>query len=157
MRLSAVQKIVGLLFGAGFGFVLAAANLHEYDTIHKMLRLDEFDVFLLMGAAIGTSLPLLWWLEKRRTKTALAGPLTLSRSKPTRQHVVGGALFGIGWAVSGTCPAPALVMLVSGAGLAVITIIGLFVGINLRDAQVNRNSGAATAADGEHRNLARVS
>jgi len=148
--------VFGLLFGAGFGFVLAAANLHEYDTIHKMLRLEEIDVFLLMGGAIGTSLPLLWWLERRRTRTVLGGPLLLSRSKPRREHVIGGALFGIGWAVSGTCPAPALVMLVSGAGLAAVTIVGLFVGLNLRDAQVRRADGAAAAADGEHREIARV-
>ncbi|MEY2968886.1 MAG: hypothetical protein RIQ64_1513, partial [Actinomycetota bacterium] len=151
MKTSTAHKVLGLLFGAGFGFVLAAANLHEYDTIHKMLRLEEIDVFLLMGGAIGTSLPLLWWLERRRANTALGGPLFLSRSKPRREHVFGGALFGIGWAVSGTCPAPALVMLVSGAGLAAVTIAGLFVGLNLRDAQVRRNAGAATAADGEHR------
>jgi uncharacterized membrane protein YedE/YeeE len=153
MKSSTAHKVLGLLFGAGFGFVLAAANLHEYDTIHKMLRLEEIDVFLLMGGAIGTSLPLLWWLERRRTNTALGGPLFLSRSKPRREHVVGGALFGIGWAVSGTCPAPALVMLVSGAGLAAVTITGLFVGLNLRDVQVRRNAGAATAADGEHREV----
>ena len=153
MKSSTAHKVLGLLFGAGFGFVLAAANLHEYDTIHKMLRLEEIDVFLLMGGAIGTSLPLLWWLERRRANTVLGGPLLLSRSKPRREHIVGGALFGIGWAVSGTCPAPALVMLVSGAGLAAVTITGLFVGLNLRDAHVRRNAGVATAADGEHRDV----
>lgn len=154
MKSSTAHKVLGLLFGAGFGFVLAAANLHEYDTIHKMLRLEEIDVFLLMGGAIGTSLPLLWWLERRRANTVIGGPLLLSRSKPRREHVVGGALFGVGWAVSGTCPAPALVMLVSGAGLAAVTITGLFVGLNLRDAHVHRNAGVATAADGEHREVA---
>ncbi|MEY4158523.1 MAG: hypothetical protein RL743_1018 [Actinomycetota bacterium] len=153
MKSSTAHKVLGLLFGAGFGFVLAAANLHEYDTIHKMLRLEEIDVFLLMGGAIGTSLPLLWWLERRRANTVIGGPLLLSRSKPRREHVVGGALFGVGWAVSGTCPAPALVMLVSGAGLAAVTITGLFVGLNLRDAHVRRNAGVATAADGEHRDV----
>ena len=149
-------KIIGLLFGAGFGFVLAAANLHEYDTIHKMLRLEEIDVFLLMGGAIGVSLPLLWWLERRKTTTVLGGRLALSRSKPQRHHIIGGALFGIGWAVSGTCPAPALVMLVSGAGLAAITIVGLFIGLNLRDAQVRRGAGTTTAGDGEHRAAVKV-
>lgn len=156
MRRNLWFKVMGLLFGAGFGFVLAAANLHEYDTIHKMLRLEEFDVFLLMGAAIGTSLPLLWLLERSGTRTALAGQLALSRSKPQRHHVVGGALFGIGWAVSGTCPAPALVMFVSGAGLAIVTIIGLFAGLNLRDAQVRRSQTQHTAGDGEHRELTQV-
>jgi uncharacterized membrane protein YedE/YeeE len=154
MTNATAHKIVGLLFGAGFGFVLAAANLHEYTTIHNMLSLEEFDVFLLMGAAIGVSLPLLWIFEKRKVKTALAGTLSLSRSKPQRHHVVGGALFGIGWAVSGTCPAPALVMLASGAGLAAVTIVGLFIGLGLRDAQTARGqSGGPTQGDGEHRTV----
>lgn len=153
MNRSGAFKVVGLLFGAGFGFVLAAANLHEYNTIHNMLLLKEFDVFLLMGAAIGTSLPLLWFFERRHTRTALAGELALSRSRPQRHHVIGGILFGIGWSVSGTCPAPALVMLVSGAGLAILTIVGLFVGLNVRDAHVRRNAIGHTVGDGEHRHV----
>lgn len=153
MKPATAHKIVGLLFGAGFGFVLAAANLHEYSTIHSMLSLEEFDVFLLMGAAIGVSLPLLALLERNKAKTVLAGTLSLSRSPVKRQNVVGGALFGVGWALSGTCPAPALVMLASGAGLAVITIAGLFIGLGLRDAQTSRASSATVTGDGEHRNI----
>jgi uncharacterized membrane protein YedE/YeeE len=156
MKSSTAHKIIGLLFGAGFGFVLAAANLHEYKTIHDMLSLEEFDVFLLMGGAIGVSLPLLWILERNKTKTVLAGTLTLSRSPIKRQNVIGGALFGVGWAVSGTCPAPALVMLASGAGLAAVTIAGLFIGLGLRDAQTSRKSGSAVAGDGEHRDIVAV-
>lgn len=156
MKSSTAHKIIGLLFGAGFGFVLAAANLHEYKTIHDMLSLEEFDVFLLMGGSIGVSLPLLWILERNKTKTVLAGTLTLSRSPIKRQNVIGGALFGVGWAVSGTCPAPALVMLASGAGLAAVTIAGLFIGLGLRDAQTSRKSGSAVAGDGEHRDIVAV-
>jgi uncharacterized membrane protein YedE/YeeE len=152
MKSSTKFNIIGLLFGAGFGFVLAAANLHEYTTIHNMLSLEEFDVFGLMGLAIGTSLPLLAIFERAKVKTVLAGTLSLSRSKVQKHHVVGGAIFGIGWAVSGTCPAPALVMLASGAGLAAVTIAGLFVGLGLRDAQTSRATGSsATQGDGEHR------
>ena len=152
MKSSTKFNIIGLLFGAGFGFVLAAANLHEYTTIHNMLSLEEFDVFGLMGLAIGTSLPLLAIFERAKVKTALAGTLSLSRSKVQKHHVVGGAIFGIGWAVSGTCPAPALVMLASGAGLAAVTIAGLFVGLGLRDAQTSRaTGGSVTQGDGEHR------
>jgi len=157
MNRSAKLNLVGLLFGAGFGFVLAAANLHEYATIHNMLSLEQFDVFGLMGGAIGLSLPLLWILERRGTRPALGGTRTLARSKPQRHHIVGGALFGIGWALSGTCPAPALVMLASGAGLAIVTVTGLFVGLGLRDAQTSRTNGTATAGDGEHREVVTTS
>ena len=71
-----------------------------------MLRLDEPDVYLLMASAILVSAPLLWILERRRVTTALGGQVSLSRSRPERHHVKGGALFGLGWAIAGTCPAP---------------------------------------------------
>ncbi|MEY2960019.1 MAG: hypothetical protein RLZZ01_2587 [Actinomycetota bacterium] len=145
------MNVIGGLFGAGFGFVLAAAQLHEFDTIHKTLRLAEFDVFLLMGLAIGVSLPLLLVLERRGTTTVFGGKLTLSRSKIERHHIVGGALFGTGWAIAGTCPAPALAMLSSGAMYGAIAVVGLFIGLALRDRQTS--AAAATIGDGEHRDL----
>jgi uncharacterized protein len=145
-------NVIGLLFGAGFGFVLGAANLHEYDTIHRTLRLQEPDVFLLMGGAIGVSLPLLWWLERRGMQTPFGGQLRLARSKVERHHLVGGALFGAGWALAGTCPAPALVMATSGAWLGLVAVAGLFVGLRLRD----RQTRVVVQGDGEHRALAEV-
>ena len=149
------MNLIGGLFGAGFGFVLAAAQLHEFDTIHKTLRLDELDVFLLMGLAIGISLPLLWVLDQRGTQTLFGGQLKLSRSKVERHHIVGGALFGTGWALAGTCPAPALAMLASGAFYGAIAVVGLFIGLYLRDLQTTAD--AATVGDGEHRDLVSVS
>lgn len=145
--------IVGGIFGAAFGFLLAAANLHEYDTIHAMLRLEEPDVFLLMASAIGVSAPLLWWLEKRRVRSIYGGTVTLSRSRPERHHLVGGALFGTGWALAGTCPAPALVMVSSGALLGLVAITGLFTGLWLRDRQLRVPAHLTPAGDGdgEHR------
>ena len=141
-------NLIGLVFGAMFGGVLAASNLHEYDTIHAMLRLDEFDVFWFMASAIAVSAPLLWIMEQRRIKTPFGGELSLSRSKPEKHHIQGGALFGIGWAIAGTCPAPALVMLSSGAMLSLVAISGIFLGLHLRERQ---QQTGAHVGDGEHR------
>ena len=141
-------NLIGLAFGFGFGALLAGANLHEYDTIHAMLRLDEPDVFLLMGSAIGVSAPLLWLLERRGVITPFGGKLSLSRSMPQPHHYKGGALFGIGWAIAGTCPAPALVMVSSGAMLGLVAIPGIFLGLHLRERQA---MSALHVGDGEHR------
>ena len=147
------MNIVGGLFGAGFGFVLAASRLHEYDTIHATLKLDSFYVFGLMGLAIGISLPLLWILERRGVETVYGGRLSLSRSRIERHHIVGGALFGTGWAIAGTCPAPALAMLASGAALGAVAVVGLFIGLWLRDRQLEARLGAVVEGDGERSTL----
>lgn len=148
MRLNAL----GLVFGALFGGLLASARLHEYDTIHAMLRLDEPDVFLLMASAIATSAPLLWLLERRGLVTWLGGEFSLSRSMPQANHIKGGALFGVGWAIAGTCPAPALVMVSSGALLGLVAIPGIFLGLHLHE---RRTEGTLHVGDGEHRSTTR--
>ena len=140
--------IIGLLFGIAFGGGLAAANLPGYGTIHPMLRLPEFDVFWFMASAIAVSAPLLWLLEQRGMRTPFGGELSLSRSRPEKHHLQGGALFGVGWAIAGTCPAPALVMVSSGALLGLVAIPGIFLGLWLRERQQH---GAISVGDGEHR------
>ena len=144
------MNALGLIFGVLFGGVLAASNLHEYDTIHNMLSFDELDVFFFMASSIAVSLPLLWLLERRNIVTPLGGELLLSRSKPERHHLTGGALFGVGWAVAGTCPAPALVMASSGALLSLVAIPGIFLGLRLYERQQATDSHVG---DGEHRDL----
>ena len=144
MKLSAI----GLLFGAAFGGLLAGANLHEYDTIHAMLALEEIDVFLLMASAVAVSAPLLWLLERRGHTTPFGGALSLSRSRPQKHHVQGGVVFGLGWAIAGTCPAPALVMISSGALLGLVAIPGIFLGLHLRERQMG---SIFHVGDGEHR------
>jgi hypothetical protein len=147
------MNIVGGLFGAGFGFVLAAARLHEFDTIHATLTFDSFYVFGLMGLAIGVSLPLLWILERNSVETVYGGRLSLSRSRIERHHIVGGMLFGTGWAVAGTCPAPALAMLASGATFGAVAVVGLFIGLWLRDRQLEMRQGPVVEGDGERSTL----
>ena len=66
-------NIIGLAFGAMFGGVLAAGSLHEYDTIHNMLKLEEFYVFGFMGSAVIIATLGLGILESRDTKTSFGG------------------------------------------------------------------------------------
>lgn len=140
------MNVTGLVAGSLFGGLLAGGLLHEYDTIHNTLVLEDLYVFFVMGSAIAIAAPLLWFLERRHTKTVLAGLLQTSRSKPERHHVVGGVLFGVGWALAGTCPAPALVMLSSGAWLALVAIAGIFLGLYIREIQTRV---PLTPGDGE--------
>ncbi len=141
------MNVVGLVAGSLFGGLLAGGLLHEYDTIHSTLVLEDLYVFFVMGSAIAIAAPLLWFLERRPTTTLMTGLLQLSRSRPERHHVVGGVLFGTGWAIAGTCPAPALVMASSGAWLALVAIAGIFVGLYIREVQTR----VPAAGDGDDR------
>lgn len=131
-----------LLVGAAFGFLVTAARLSEYQTIHDMLRLREPDVFLLMASAIAVAAPILLVLERRKFRTPLGGELKVQRQPVARRNVLGAAVFGTGWAVAGTCPVPAIAMIAGGSGLGVAVAAGLFGGIAIRDS-IDRKAGRA--------------
>ena len=127
------MRLIGLLFGIAFGFLLALGGLNEYEVIHNMLLLEDLAPYLIMASAVAVAAPIVWLLERRRWSTPFAGAVRPGRSRPERHHIAGSAIFGTGWAVAGTCPAPALAMTGSGALLGVVVVGGMFAGLMARD------------------------
>jgi uncharacterized membrane protein YedE/YeeE len=126
-------KLVGLVIGIGFGFVVAWARVTDPQVIRQMLLLHEPDVFLLMGSAVmvaGLGVRLLRGFKVRALVTG--EPIGWAVSAVQSRHVAGSALFGAGWSVACTCPGPVAAMIGQGhvAGLAVAA--GLVSGIALR-------------------------
>jgi uncharacterized membrane protein YedE/YeeE len=138
------MKVLGFGFGAAFGFVITAAGLNNYDVIHRMLLLQELDVFFIMASAIAVAAPLLWLLERGKWRTPLAGPLVIERGPVRRNNVLGAILFGSGWAIAGACPGPAIGMAVAGSVPALAVMAGLMTGVVAHDRVAGR-----TAAHGQ--------
>ena len=124
---------VGFAVGLAFGFAIAGARLMDYNVIHRMLLLQELDVFFLMASAIGVAAPLLWILQRARWRTPLAGPLNVVRAPVQQKTILGSVVFGTGWALAGTCPGPALVMTATGNVLGIVVMAGIVTGVFLND------------------------
>jgi len=138
------MNVAGLVFGIGFGFVLGWSRLTDYDVIHDMLLLRKFDVFFLMGAAVVTAAIAVRLLRASGIR-ALVGhqPISWTVSRPTRDHFLGAAIFGAGWALSGTCPGPVAAQLGRGQLAALFTLAGIFAGVTLFGYLKRRRAGAA--------------
>lgn len=110
------------LIGGVFGAVLVESEVISWFRIQEMFRFQAFHMYGIIASAIavaGISLAIIKKLHLRgRDGEALGlSPKTLGSGV---RYVAGGALFGIGWALTGACPGP-LVALV-GAGLPVMLI-----------------------------------
>ena len=139
-------RLATLAFGALFGFTLGWARLMEPETIYRMLRLMEPDVFLLMGAAIATATIGTRLLRRGRARTWFAcEPVTWRTLSPGRHHVVGSVLFGLGWSIACTCPGPAMVQIGRGEVSGLFTAAGIMMGIAIRDATRARAPGSQPA------------
>ena len=121
------EKLLITFYGVLFGFVLSRSGAADYDMIQGMFLFTEFQLYGILFGAVGvTAIGLR--LLRRHGRTLGGEPLSIP---PKRSHlgtVVGGAAFGVGWAVTGMCPGPVLVNLGEGKIYAVAAFAGVLTG-----------------------------
>jgi uncharacterized protein len=128
-----MTRLVATLFGAGFGFVLAWAQLTDPDRIRQMLLLEDAHYYLMMATAFAVGAAATWLLRARRAHTLLTGELvSVEHTAIERRHVTGSILFGLGWAITNACPGPIAAQLGQGLWWGVLTLVGFFVGARLQ-------------------------
>jgi uncharacterized protein len=136
-----------LLFGLLFGFVLSRVGATDYDAIAGMFRLTDLHLMGVIGGAVVLS-AFGFWLIRRRTLRSLDGaPIELVKKPMTRWLPLGAVMFGVGWALTGTCPGTALAQLGEGRLAAIATIAGILLGSYVVEARSSKRK-AARASEG---------
>jgi len=119
------QIILGLAFGIIFGFLLQKGGVTEYGVILGQLLLTDFTVVKIMLAAIVVGMIGVFLMNR-------AGFASLhTRSGSVGATVIGGLIFGAGFAVLGYCPGTAAGAFGSGALDAAIGMIGIVIGAGI--------------------------
>jgi uncharacterized membrane protein YedE/YeeE len=116
-----------LLLGTLFGWVLSRSGAADYGYIQAMFRFESFQLYGILGTAVAVTAPGLWLL-KRRHRTAFGEALAISPKPFNRGTIVGGALFGVGWSITGMCPGPIFVNIGEGKIYALGALAGALVG-----------------------------
>jgi uncharacterized protein len=128
---------VSVRFAAGvvgvcFGFLLSWSGLSNPDVIRRGLLFEEAYLFLLFFAAMATATAGVQLLRRLRPRALVTGdPITVETLRPQRRHVVGSAIFGVGWAVAAACPGPVAAQLGQGIAWSLATTTGIVVGVTL--------------------------
>jgi len=124
-------RLAAVGLGLVTGFVFAWARMTDPDTFHRMLSLDSPRIYLLMAVAVAVAFVGARLLRGRRA--LLTGErIGWQRALPTRSHVLGSVLFGIGWGISDACPGPTAAQLGTGRLLALAVAAGIVVGVALQ-------------------------
>lgn len=114
-------------FGALFGFLLVRVGATSYDAIADMFLLRDLHLVGVIVLAIATAA--LGFAVLRRRGVARGGVRLALEGKPLKPGLVtGGLLFGVGWALTGTCPGTAIAQLGEGRVAAIVTFAGILVG-----------------------------
>jgi hypothetical protein len=115
-----------LVIGFAFGFTLERAGLASAHKLAGQFYLTDLTVFKVMFTAIVTAMLGTFWLGR-------LGMLDLSRvyvpETFVTPQIVGGLLFGGGFAVAGLCPGTSCVAAATGRLDGAMTMAGMFVGV----------------------------
>lgn len=93
-----VQLLIGLLAGIVFGFLLHKGRVTKYDVIIGQLLLEDFTVAKVILTAVVTG------MIGVHVLVSLGMARLHSRSGSVGSTVVGGLIFGVGFAMLGYCP-----------------------------------------------------
>jgi uncharacterized membrane protein YedE/YeeE len=133
------MKIVKfLLVGIVFGIVLVKSEAASWYRIYEMFRFQSFHMYGIIGTAIASGI-LFLQLSKRSHLKSLNGAEVYvpKKDKGFIRFIVGGIIFGLGWALIGACPGPIYVLLGTGVYSMLIVIgaavIGTFIYGLLKD------------------------
>jgi len=117
-----------LLVGAFFGVVLVKSEVISWFRIQEMFRLQSFFMYGVIGSAIAVGMLSIYLIKKFDIKT-IAGEKVEFKDKEFRKgQIIGGFIFGLGWAITGACPGPLFAQIGAGFTVVIVTLVSAILG-----------------------------
>lgn len=118
-----------LITGIVFGIVLVKSEAVSWYRIYEMFRFQSFHMYgIIMSAIVVGALGL--WLMKRTKVKDTEGKLIAPPPKnmSITRYLLGGTIFGLGWALAGACPGPMYILVGTGVFTILLVIAGAILG-----------------------------
>ena len=148
-----MKLLLSSLFAGGlFGLGLLVSGMTQASKVFGFLDLSgrwDPSLALVMGGALAVY-GVGYRLVRRRKGPLLASSFQVpSRSDMDAPLLLGAALFGVGWAVSGFCPGPALVVAGGGGSEALWFVPAMLAGMMVQNAFPSRERSTVSEIDRE--------
>lgn len=127
-----MKYIKFLLFGVLFGIVLVKAEVVSWFRIQEMFRFQSFHMYGVIGSAVLLGIAVVALIKRTKLRAFKGEQIEIApKDFSIARYLLGGVLFGLGWALTGACPGPIYILI--GYGFTVFipvllsAILGTFV------------------------------
>ncbi|MGJ8738375.1 DUF6691 family protein [Zobellia laminariae] len=118
-----------LLVGIFFGIVLVKSEAVSWYRIYEMFKFQSFHMYGIIGSAVVLGAISVWAIKKFRVKSIEDQEIVLPpKNKSYARYILGGSIFGLGWALAGACPGPMYILLGTGVFSMLIVIAAAMLG-----------------------------
>lgn len=123
-----VSNLKYLVVGVVFGIVFVKGEIISWYRIQEMFRLHAFHMYGVIGTAVIVGMISVWLIKKFKIRTIQGEEVVFHKKEFHWGNVIGGSLFGLGWAITGACPGPLFAQIGSGFLVVSITFLSAVAG-----------------------------
>ena len=114
--------------GLIFGIILVKSEVISWYRIQEMFRLQAFHMYGVIGSAVAVGAFSVFLIKKFKTKSIEGEEIEFHTRPFSKGNIIGGLLFGFGWAMTGACPGPLYAQIGAGGAITVITLLAALAG-----------------------------
>ncbi|WP_452227864.1 MULTISPECIES: DUF6691 family protein [unclassified Lacinutrix] len=117
-----MKSILYILVGFFFGIIMYKSEAASWFRIYEMFQFQSFHMYGIIGTALAFGIVFVQVIKRYKIKSIDGNPIViLPKEKSFSRYMIGGIIFGLGWALAGACPGPIFVLV--GAGYLPILIV----------------------------------
>ena len=116
------------LVGILFGIVFVKAEIISWFRIQEMFRLQSFHMYGVIGTAVVVGAISVFLIKKFKIKTINGEPIVFQTKTFNKGQIIGGLIFGLGWAMTGACPGPLFAQIGTGALVVIVVLLSAIAG-----------------------------
>ncbi|MCC5918200.1 MAG: YeeE/YedE family protein [Cryomorphaceae bacterium] len=118
-----------LITGILFGIVMTKSEAISWFRIQEMFRFQSFHMYGIIFTAVAIGLLGVQIIKRFNVRDIGGNPIIFNpKDMSIPRYLIGGTIFGLGWAMTGACPGPMFVNFGYGYGMMVLIIIGALAG-----------------------------
>lgn len=124
-----MKKVIFLIIGVVFGITMTKSEAISWFRIQEMFRFQSFHMYGIIGVAVVLGALMHFWMKKSGFESSDGVPVSFTdKPKTYKASLIGGILFGLGWALTGACPGPLYVLLGNGIWVVIPIILSAILG-----------------------------
>ena len=124
-----MKYIKFILVGIVFGIVLTKSEAVSWYRIYEMFLFQSFHMYGIIMVAIATGIIGIQLIKRYKLNDISGKPIDiLPKEKGSAKYWIGGLIFGLGWALVGSCPGPIFILLGAGFYSLLFVFAGAFIG-----------------------------
>lgn len=123
-----MKNLKFLILGTLFGIILTKGEAISWFRIQEMFRFQGFQMYGIFMTAVPVGILSLWVIRKFHIRTIHGEAIYIPVKRFNLGYIIGGFIFGLGWALTGACPGPLFAQIGAGFGVVAITLLSALAG-----------------------------